>query len=141
MKRSAPSSGETFTAADVAASIARIDRMSSRCVALLPRNEKQISKPRKIRLDVSPRQPRSSLTVSLEPDTRSDTSLEKSSSSSSSIDTQRQPSFNPQERFDRLRREWRADTTKAHDYPHICGGGGFGDDVDKAFEECSNAPY
>jgi hypothetical protein len=43
------------------------------------------------------------------------------------------PSFDPQERFDQLRRE---------------GGGyrpledtGYGDDVDAAFEECSNAPY
>lgn len=61
------------------------------------------------------------------------------------------PSFDPQERFDRFRRERRdyrprsinapRITSKHHDYPHICGDYGYGDDVDRAFDECSNAPY
>jgi hypothetical protein len=156
MTRSKTSSGGTYTAADVAASIAKLDQMNSRLDAFVPHKEKQTSWPR-LKPDVSvprrggePDTGRMNLQPSHRPSRPSrsipstvSSSPEKSFSASSNIDTQRQPSpsFNPQERFDRLRREWRADTTKAHDYPHICGGGGFGDDVDAAFEACSNAPY
>jgi hypothetical protein len=104
-----------MTADEIAAQIAHVDAMIERC-------EKISVKDKPLRLDTSlPRLPVHKPVVS--------------------VPAQSTPSFDPQERFDRLRREWRADTTKAHDYPHICGGGGFGDDVDKAFEECSNAPY
>jgi hypothetical protein len=102
-----------MTADEVAAQIAHVDAMIERC-------EHIAVKDKPLRLD---------------------TSLPRPVVRKQVVSAPQPPSFDPQARFDRIRREWRADTTKAHDYPHICGGGGFGDDVDKAFEECSNAPY
>jgi hypothetical protein len=145
MKRSAPSSGSTFTAADVAASIARLDSLRKRTGALLRQEQKHSSRPRPSKL-LEPRNTQESalMTTGLDPGLPRYTPPEPSqnqnygsssltqTNSSAGTKSGEPRSIEPQERFDQLRRE-------GGGYRPLHGGG-YGDDVDAAFEECSNAP-
>lgn len=55
------------------------------------------------------------------------------------VETMPPPSFDPQQRFDEIRRERRKNLSRDTGYRPICTGS-FGSDVDAAFEACSNAP-
>ena len=99
----------TFTADDIAASIAQLDRMISRCDAL-------------VKTKLKPIKPDMSLPRYEPPPVKVVAPA---------------PSFDPQQRFDQIRREHRR--TGSNGYRPICTGS-FGADVDAAFEACSSAP-
>jgi hypothetical protein len=160
------SSTSTFTETDVVAAIAKVDRLRSACNKLVEKQNEnwRLKTLRPIRPDMSlprhgrdpyrpsfpgqssspseptqsfrspryapkpqrsPAKPQSSPAKSRSPAV--------SSAARNSFDTWNIDSESAQQRFDRMRRE-------GIGYRPLCSGS-FGADVDRAFEECSNAPY
>jgi hypothetical protein len=102
------------TSSDIAQVIERLDAMSERCDRL-------------IRKELVPIRPDHSYPCVKRPDVEAEPA-QVSRPSRSPVDRE------PQERFDEMNREG------FKDYRPL-GRGGFGDDVDQAFEECANAPW
>ena len=165
------SSGSTYTAADVAAAIAKIDSFGSRLKTVMRERQSLSARPRlrRLRPDISaglkrlkngapsrrdepatgdhdsssPSTSRATASSS-EPSSRKPPSgtgsgcLQRPSSSNTTSNAM--PSFDVQQRYEQLRQDWSGGNRPADGYRPMHGDG-FGDDVDAAFEACSNAPY